>query len=244
MDETYVTFVKYTIFLIIICTQVTSQCIQNSPCSCTLPDGSGFDFSSLEKQGPLQFSVENLSYWFQPCKDVPLSNVTVDDGCQSPVSLCAWNKGDPLQKGPMSLGTLSESKLELEPTHEKILMLVYRHKKKITNINLICCVSCLTELKIDKPSLNSSITNLLLVSTHVCKHQMEGMSGGAVFFILLLVFAGIYFIGGALALKFLRGATGWEMLPNHEFWCTLGKQFKIGCMFLCNGCKEDSYERI
>lgn len=51
MDETYVTFVKYTIFLIIICTQVTSQCIQNSPCSCTLPDGSGFDFSSLEKQG-------------------------------------------------------------------------------------------------------------------------------------------------------------------------------------------------
>ncbi|XP_051163168.1 uncharacterized protein LOC127282743 isoform X2 [Leptopilina boulardi] len=226
MDEKYVTFVKYTIFLIILSTQVTSQCIQNSPCSCSLPDGSAYDFSSLAKQGPLQLSFNNRSFWLQPCKDVSLSNITVDDGCQSPVSLCSWNKNDPLQKGPMSLGTVAESKLELETKYEKILKLVYRHKQNITNINLICCPSCSTALKPDTESLNSSITNLLLLSPHLCKHEREGLSAGSVFFILLLVFAGIYFIGGALALKFLRGATGWEMLPNHEFWCTLGRQFK------------------
>lgn len=242
--DLYVNFVQYTIILVIICSQVTSQCIQNSPCSCSLPDGSGYDFSSLSKQGPLELSFSNRSFWFQPCKDVSLSNVTIDDGCQSPVSLCSWNKNDPSQKGPMSLGTVAESKLEFETNHKNILMLVFRHKQNITNINLICCSSCSTSLKPDDQSQNSSITNLIFYSSHVCKHESEGMSGGSVFFILLLVFGGIYFIGGALALKFLRGATGWEMLPNHEFWCALGRQFKIGCVFLCSGCKEDSYERI
>lgn len=36
---------------------------------------------------PLELSFSNRSFWFQPCKDVSLSNVTIDDGCQSPVSV-------------------------------------------------------------------------------------------------------------------------------------------------------------
>ena len=69
----------------------------------------------------------------------------------------------------------------------------------------------------------------MLTSSEVCKRnkQEEGISSGSVFFILLIIFAGVYFIGGAFTLKLLRGATGWEMLPNHTFWCGLGRQIKV-----------------
>jgi len=28
-------------------------------------------------------------------------------------------------------------------------------------------------------------------------------------------------------LKALRGATGWEMVPNHDFWCKLPSLVKV-----------------
>ncbi|EFN78207.1 hypothetical protein EAI_08183, partial [Harpegnathos saltator] len=48
-----------------------------------------------------------------------------------------------------------------------------------------------------------------------------GLSTGSVLVILFFTFAGMYLIAGAIILKTLRGATGWEMLPNHDFWCEL-----------------------
>lgn len=57
------------------------------------------------------------------------------------------------------------------------------------------------------------------------------ISMGSTLVILLFVFSGLYFIGGAIALKFLRGATGWELLPNHEFWCDLPSLIRVSIAY-------------
>ena len=57
------------------------------------------------------------------------------------------------------------------------------------------------------------------------------MSGFGVFMLILVIVAIIYFVGGILILKFLRGATGIEMIPNHEFWCGLPHSIRV---IICN----------
>jgi len=67
-----------------------------------------------------------------------------------------------------------------------------------------------------------------LSSPYGCKIELQkGLSTGSVLVILFFIFVGIYFIGGAIALKMLRGATGWEMLPNHNFWIELPSLVRV-----------------
>ncbi|EFN66633.1 Cation-dependent mannose-6-phosphate receptor [Camponotus floridanus] len=62
---------------------------------------------------------------------------------------------------------------------------------------------------------------LVLISPYGCKESYKGLSTGSVLLILFFTVTGIYFIGGIVTLRILRGATGWEMLPNHDFWSNL-----------------------
>lgn len=69
---------------------------------------------------------------------------------------------------------------------------------------------------------NLSFQNLIFISESNCLVYMRrGLSTGSVLVILLLVFSGIYFASGALALKYFRGAVGLELIPNYEFWSDL-----------------------
>jgi len=58
--------------------------------------------------------------------------------------------------------------------------------------------------------------------------------GGIIFVIIVFALLGVYFIGGALYMKFARHAEGREIIPNHEFWFDLPSLIKDGCMFLVN----------
>ena len=64
MVNNYVIFITIAIFLDWSCTQVISQCIQKSPCSCVLPDGTGYDFSNLTKEGLVQHIILHVSWFF------------------------------------------------------------------------------------------------------------------------------------------------------------------------------------
>lgn len=61
-----------------------------------------------------------------------------------------------------------------------------------------------------------------------------GGGGGIIFVIIVFALLGVYFIGGALYMKFARHAEGREIIPNHEFWFDLPSLIKDGCMFLVN----------
>lgn len=58
-------------------------------------------------------------------------------------------------------------------------------------------------------------------------YRTPGMSGISIFFLLLLIFTIIYFVGGALLMYFMRGARGIEMIPNVDFWRSLPTRLKV-----------------
>lgn len=65
---------------------------------------------------------------------------------------------------------------------------------------------CLQEFKL--------VSDLACVTTV----EEEGRSVFSTMFIILMVLFLFYFIGGFLVLRFIRGARGWEAIPNGEFW--------------------------
>lgn len=62
----------------------------------------------------------------------------------------------------------------------------------------------------------------------------------------LTVLIVVYFVGGALFLKFARGAEGMDIIPNREFWSDLPTLCKDGIMFIVNKIRggPSSYETV
>lgn len=62
----------------------------------------------------------------------------------------------------------------------------------------------------------------------------DSLSTGSILVILFFVFTTLYFAGGALVLKLLRGAEGREMIPNYDFWVDLPKLVNVSICYLCS----------
>ncbi|CAL1679403.1 unnamed protein product [Lasius platythorax] len=121
------------------------------------------------------------------------------------------------------------------------------HNNTISVIDIVCFTDSKTNFKIDSPIPPSGPNKYYfkLISPHGCKIESnKGLSTGSTLVILFFTITGIYFIGGMITLRILRGATGWEMLPNHDFWIKLPSLVRDGIVFTFNCCRADSYERI
>ncbi|XP_076235970.1 cation-dependent mannose-6-phosphate receptor [Calliopsis andreniformis] len=230
----FVTFI--VLFLMFFCDRTSSECAQLTPCSCIFSDGYGYDLSPLIdfRNLSVTFLDSNHTVYFHPCTNMRFfSNESSSCSEGSGVSLClkTGNKAT-------SLGTVEETTISVlseTPT------LSLHHGTQISKVSLVCCRTCNVHLM--APSNKDD--DLLLISPYCCKAQLstKGLSTGSVLVILLFVFSGIYFIGGAIVLKLLRGATGWEMIPNHQFWRELPSYVRDGIVFVFN-CGRDSYDRI
>lgn len=234
-------FVIFALLFLFFCDRTSSECTQLTPCLCVFANGEGYDLTNLTNSGTLKATASNRTFIFQPCKNAALtSNRTDECSTGNGVSLC-------VQQGNQnrSLGTIEETKLVFQPGVAKQPNWMLRHANSTTIVSLSCCETCQTQLSVDSIP-NDLQYHLLLVSPYACKALLhaKGLSTGSILVILLFVFSGIYFIGGAVALKLLRGATGWEMLPNHEFWCELPSLVRDGIIFTFNCFRADSYERI
>nr|XP_045602655.1 uncharacterized protein LOC123760890 [Procambarus clarkii] len=99
-------------------------------------------------------------------------------------------------------------------------------------------VSSLVQIKM----LNDSQSTLMCTSTFIVRHRCvcspssEGLSGGAIFFILLLVAFLGYFVFGFFYLRLVKGAKGIEQIPNRPFWFRVGNMLADGCgaVFRCD----------
>lgn len=86
--------------------------------------------------------------------------------------------------------------------------------------------------------------NLQLESQHACVHPFSldelsaggGLSTGSVLVIMFMVFILVYFGGGMLTLRLLRGAEGREMIPNIDFWSDLPYLVRVSIFFFQYGC--------
>jgi len=54
-----------------------------------------------------------------------------------------------------------------------------------------------------------------------CQYSSGSIGGGAIFVIILVVILFVYIVGGMTFLKFSRGATGADMIPNRLVWLNI-----------------------
>ncbi|XP_068084157.1 uncharacterized protein [Anabrus simplex] len=159
---------------------------------------------------------DNKTYWMRPCS-LPVAS----DACPVGAVVCVFNHTGGLDKA-------------VEPPDE--------HSSRMTAVHLKCnesvpLVPLLHDLLITRP-------NLCMVADDV-PDETSHLSTGSVLVIMFIVFSSLYFVGGALALKLLRGAEGREMIPNYDFWVSLPGLVKEGFLFTINGCQTpQAYDRI
>ncbi|KAG7212728.1 hypothetical protein KM043_012995 [Ampulex compressa] len=237
------TFLILAIFLLFYCDTTSSECTQLTACSCAFPDGRRVDITKIGDSGILNATNKNYNIHFIPCANGRIMSGPNDTECSTGkgTSLCAYNTNE---KKFFNLGTIEESKMHLESPNSENVVLTFQRVNRTATIVLICNPPSKTHILLD--SANNTNYRLILESPMACKSypHTKGLSTGSILVILCFVFSGIYFVGGALVLKFLRGATGWEMLPNHTFWCELPSLVRDGIVFTFNCCRADSYERI
>lgn len=66
----------------------------------------------------------------------------------------------------------------------------------------------------------------------ISQNSDEGLSTGSVLVIIFFVFTILYFVGGAVALRLLRGAEGRELIPNYDFWVDLPNLVRVSAFFI------------
>ncbi|XP_034184883.1 cation-dependent mannose-6-phosphate receptor [Osmia lignaria lignaria] len=228
-------------FFTLFCEQTSSECTQLTPCSCMFPDGHGYDLSPLRKLSPLQTINDSYTFYFHPCTNKPLSvNVTSECFKGDGVSLCAQHGNTTI-----NLGRVEDTHIEAASDQVKPSLIIH-HENYTSSVTLFCCDSCTSSHIIMETKIGNSEFRLLLVSPYACKVSIrpKGLSIGSILVLNFFIITGVYFIGGAMALKFLRGATGWEMVPNHTFWGELSSLVKDGIAFTFSCCRIDSYDRI
>ncbi|XP_032676519.1 cation-dependent mannose-6-phosphate receptor-like [Odontomachus brunneus] len=242
------TLIALALFLILFCDSTSSECMQLGPCTCFLPDGNYYDLTSLADKETLSNTKSNLTVYFHPCKDVVIpikenQNNTCSSGKK--VSLCMYNE---TTNTTINFGTVHDTQMKLPKGNNKFPVFEI-HRGNITSIINIICATDSTDIDfiLDNISQDTGKYHFRLVSPYGCRKEQDynrGLSTGSVLVILFFTFAGIYLVGGAIVLKTLRGATGWEMLPNHTFWCELPSLVRDGIVFTFNCCRANSYERI
>ncbi|KYM86704.1 Cation-dependent mannose-6-phosphate receptor [Atta colombica] len=241
MCRSNATFIVFSLLLIFFCDTTSSECVQEAPCICSLPDGYYYNLTALADAK--SFSTknnDNYTVYFHPCTNV---NMTIENkaNCSTEnVSLCIYNN---VNKTVLTTGTVKETRMKLSDNDKFPIFEIYHNDIKII-INIVCYMGD-KETNFILDSISAKIYYFKLVSSYGCKLQREmGLSMGSLLVILFFVSVGVYFIGGIIVLKALRGATGWEMVPNHEFWCKLPSLVRDGVIFAFNCCRADSYERI
>jgi hypothetical protein len=74
----------------------------------------------------------------------------------------------------------------------------------------------------------------LPLDENASQNSSTSLSTGSVLVIVFFVFTTLYFVGGAIALRLLRGAKGKEMIPNYDFWVDLPNLVRVSVHIFCS----------
>lgn len=236
------------VFMFLISSAISYQCIKNSPCSCVYEDGREISLHKLPQQ-TLQATIINITYIFHPCSNIAPNlpkvpeNETIQNECKN-TTLCLFNRTDYTAK---SIGNTEVVKFSADSNSEKY-SIIYPLGNSTTFIKLACSDVFESVLYIKSSDINNH--NFVLFSENSCTFmENTGLGTGSVLVILLLVLTSAYLLCGGAVLYFIRGARGREIIPNIDFWTDFPILVKDGAVFLQNGCKpvisnSESYDRI
>ncbi|XP_054262706.1 uncharacterized protein LOC128986380 [Macrosteles quadrilineatus] len=221
-------------------------CHQYDPCKCIFPTGRGINLALINKTLSVETET-NVSISIHFCGDVSFGNNNASQ-CFNNVSICYMDNN---HNQSFSFGKSADLKFVSESQFEPI-HIQFSNSSNTTRIALTCVKELDNPLLIFKSKSKDGSYDLELQSAHSCVRLLSteegpsgGLSMGSVLVIMLLVFTLVYFGGGMLTLRILRGAEGKEMIPNIDFWTDLPYLVRDGVLFTLNGFRpQTSYDRI
>jgi len=113
--------------------------------------------------------------------------------------------------------------------------ITYSNGDQARNVEIIlncdkATAASVVDLVVEKPGGTKNY-HLVLNTKYACPGVKGGITGGGIFLIILVSVAFLYLVVGMLVMRFGKGATGAEMVPNHDFWVSLPGLFMDGCRF-------------
>lgn len=239
--------VDFVILLTLITFVKSEVCQKLSACSCKTSDGV-VDLSALASFTNVKDTEGYLNDWnpcvARPCGSLPSSDVSI---CQTEVSK-PGAKANSYINGFLSTASFigeAGKNLMLHYTGDNVTGTTTLRQ---SSIYLICVPdsTARNELTAKGESTPGNVNYVFILrSPHACLVPNGNLSAGSVLLILFFVAVMVYLIGGILFLRFYRGASGVEMIPNYEFWKDFPLLVKDGMVFTFRGCKSDTtYSKI
>ncbi|XP_022099027.1 uncharacterized protein LOC110983780 isoform X2 [Acanthaster planci] len=222
------------------------KCTKIDDCSCKLSDGKRIDIRSIGYQGKqaprFNFRPDPLGNWeyaFNPCYD--FSNTYCKD-----VIACQKNNQESYGLGSASSAVWGDN--------GKQYIITYTDDLRTTIVDLVCSTASQPTLDV-LGQTDASKTNYYFTLTSKCAcpdgcqaptpPSSSGLSSGSILCIIFSVLVLVYFIGGTCFMKFVRGASGKDAIPNADFWTELPANIKDGAKFTVGLCKKESkYEDL
>ncbi|XP_018917005.2 uncharacterized protein [Bemisia tabaci] len=159
------------------------------------------------------------------------------------VSVCIFNSTTQIIDGGHKEDLLFASTFQEDPVTATLDKSGW---KTIINIDCNKDAGILSSLAVSHYDISTNTVTMDLKSNDVCI-GFNATSGYGFFSSLLMVILlgfTIYFVGGAILLKFLRGADGLEMIPNYEFWQNFPQLCKNWFNKLRGQDRPETYENI
>lgn len=243
------TEVDFVIWLMLITFVKSEVCQKLNACSCETSDGV-LDLSALPSFTSIKDPQGYLNDW-NPCVAKPCGSSGKSD-----VSICQTSINKPgAQASSFVNGYLHTAtfigevgkNLVLHYTGDNATLTSGVTKLRESSILLICVPDSPSNVLTAQGETQTGNVNykFTLRSPHACLVLNGGLSAGSVLLILFFVAVLVYVIGGVLFLRFYRGASGVEMIPNYEFWKDFPFLVKDGMVFTFRGCKSDTtYSQI
>ncbi|CAF0920440.1 unnamed protein product [Rotaria sp. Silwood1] len=142
-----------------------------------------------------------------------------DSGNCIDAAACSTNIGT-------GVSTVIAKQSEAQFEHNKnVNLLVYHTPDRLLTVYLTCVDA--DEDTVNGRQDDAHTFNIYVQSRCCCPGKCHyspdsrSISGGAIFIILLVSILFVYIIGGMIFLKYTRGATGSDMIPNRVIWINI-----------------------
>ncbi|KAK3791354.1 hypothetical protein RRG08_012536 [Elysia crispata] len=228
------------------------SCKKINSCSCKLDDGTVIDLSPVADSGKAKFldqwDTNYVSqYSYNPCKEF-------SEGSCSGVSVCQYTGSDYYECGTQSSATFSN-----DPKNPNVVNIQYQSLggdgvTRTSQVTLNCVQSGPDSLDVlgENPT-TPAFYNFQLNSVHCCPKKggsggsaaAAGISIGSILVIIFFVVLVSYFALGVAFQKFVRKASGREVVPNVNLWVATPGLIKDGALFVVKrGKYSGEYNKI
>ncbi|XP_066302917.1 uncharacterized protein [Branchiostoma lanceolatum] len=231
--------------------QNTTSCTKDSACSCTMSDGSGIvSLQFVENGNPTYkdqvatIAKDEYLYSWNPCTPFTEGPAGDPDSCTN-MAACQISND---QQNFFGLGTHDSAQFatDTDPdTGGTVVTVVYQTSGsgRASEVLLKCTTGAtvftvLGELQQGQYIFQLESPCCCPGAAAGCADMGAGISGGTIFLIALISVIVVYFVGGMIVMKFVKGAQGLEIIPNSGFWSSLPGYIKAGVLFIVSPCRR------